>query len=66
MLSKEATNTNFIVFGLTQPDSNPRSATLQASTLTITPPMWLNDNLNDLPVLQSLKKKETTEKNPFH
>ena len=32
MLSGEATNTNFIVFGLTRPG-------LEASTLTVTPPM---------------------------
>jgi hypothetical protein len=34
MFSGEATNTNFIVFGLTQPGLEP---TIEASTLTITP-----------------------------
>jgi hypothetical protein len=35
-----ATNTNFIVFGLTRPWLEPRSSSLDASTLNITPPMW--------------------------
>jgi hypothetical protein len=38
MLSREATNTNFIVFGLKGPGSNPGSTTNQASMLNITPP----------------------------
>jgi hypothetical protein len=54
VLSREATNTNYIVFSLTRsgieptiyhtrrPDQglNPRSTTLDASMLTITLPMW--------------------------
>ena len=40
VLSREPTNTNFIVFCLTQPWLEPRSTTLAASMLTITPPMW--------------------------
>jgi hypothetical protein len=36
---KEATNTNFIVFDLTDRGLNTQSATLEASTLTIIPPM---------------------------
>ena len=40
--SGEATNTNFIVFGLTRPrGSNPLSTTLKASMLTILPTMRL-------------------------
>ena len=35
MLRGEATNTNFIVFGLTQPGLKPRSTALEMSTLTI-------------------------------
>jgi hypothetical protein len=41
MLSGEATNTNFIVFGLTRTGSNPRSTTVESSTLTFTPSMRL-------------------------
>jgi hypothetical protein len=41
MLSGEATNTNFIVFDLTRSGSNQQSTALEASTLTITTPMWL-------------------------
>jgi len=43
VLSGEATHTNFIVFGLTRSGSNPQSTTLEASKLTITPPMRLYD-----------------------
>ena len=44
MLSRKATNTNFIVFGLNRSGLepvHPRSTTLETSTLTITQPMWL-------------------------
>ena len=41
MLSEEATHANFIVFGLPDRGSNPESTALEATTLTITPPMWL-------------------------
>jgi hypothetical protein len=36
ILSGEAANTNFIVFSLTDMDSNPQSIALEASMLTIT------------------------------
>jgi hypothetical protein len=39
MLIGEATNTNFIVFDLPYRDSNSRYTALEASMLTITPPM---------------------------
>jgi hypothetical protein len=39
MFNGEATNINFIVFGLSDRDKNPRSTTLEASTLIITAPM---------------------------
>jgi hypothetical protein len=39
MLSGEATNTSFIVLGLTRRGSHPQSSAHEASTLTITPPM---------------------------
>ena len=41
MLSGETTNANFIVFGLMDLGSNPLSTTLEASMLTITPPVVL-------------------------
>ena len=43
MLSGEATNTNFIVFGLTRQGSNPRSTILETSTLIIMPRMQFED-----------------------
>jgi hypothetical protein len=39
MLSREATNTNSIVFGLSRPEIKQRSTALEASMLTIAPPM---------------------------
>ena len=39
MLNREASNTNFNVFGLTRSGSNPRLSVLEASTLTIKPPI---------------------------
>ena len=47
MLSGEATNTNFIVFGLTRPGLELTNIPLKASTLTITPQMGFvrRDNL---------------------
>ena len=40
MLSGEAANTSFIVFGLTRPGrTHVRPSTLEANTITITPPM---------------------------
>ena len=39
MLGEKATNSNFIVIGLTDTGLNIRSTTLEASMLTITPPM---------------------------
>ena len=43
-----ATNTNVIVFGLTQLGLKPRSFAYKASMLTITPPMWLYTIRNNL------------------
>ena len=50
MLSGEATHTNFKVFGLIRRGSNPRSTSFEASTLTITPPMWCDiwDKFQDI------------------
>jgi hypothetical protein len=42
VLSGEAANTNFIVFDLSRPGSNPQSTVFKVSTLTITPPMLLS------------------------
>jgi hypothetical protein len=41
VLSREETNTNFIVFGLTQPVLEPTIYALEVSMLTITPLMRL-------------------------
>ena len=41
VLSGETTNTNLRVFGLTRPGSNQWSTSLEASPLTITPPLQL-------------------------
>ena len=43
MLSREPTNTNFIILGLTRPDIEPHDLphSSEAITLTITPPKWL-------------------------
>ena len=41
VLSWEVVNTNFIVSYLIETGLNPRSTTLMASMLTITPSMWL-------------------------
>jgi len=40
-LSGEATNTNVTVLGFTRSGLNPQYTALEASTLTITPQMWL-------------------------
>jgi hypothetical protein len=41
VLSREATHTNFIVFGLTQPGLEPAIYRTRGEHLTITPPMRL-------------------------
>ena len=41
VLGGEAANSNFIVFGLTRPGLGPTMYSLEASMLTITPPMRL-------------------------
>jgi hypothetical protein len=47
LLSREATNTNCIVLGLTLSGHEPTIYALEASTLTIKPPMWfLTDSCN--------------------
>jgi hypothetical protein len=48
VLSREATNTNVIVFVWPDRGSNPRSTTLKASTVTMTPPVQFTklDSLN--------------------
>ena len=46
MLSGEATNTNFIVFGLIRSGLNPGSTALEVSTLIITPLMMVKKIIN--------------------
>jgi len=46
MLSREATNTNFIVFGLTRAELEPMTYRTQASILTFTPPTRFLVNSN--------------------
>jgi len=41
MISGEATNTYFIVFGMIRQGLEPRSSALKASMLSITPPAQL-------------------------
>jgi hypothetical protein len=66
MLSGEATNTNFIVFGLTV---IPQSTTLEASTLTITQPMrfgFLYNNAAHPIICVGWHVENTCKTEPFH
>ena len=48
MLSGEATDNKLIVFGLTGTGLEPKSTTLEASTLTITPRMRYNKEIRHI------------------
>ena len=71
MFSGESTNTNFIVFGLTQPRLEPWSTALEASTLAITSPMRFiskdDKNVEDIEYIihaddQNVKRRWRTDK----
>lgn len=47
MISEEEANSNFTVFDLTWPGLEPTSYRTQASTVTITLPMWLIVSTDD-------------------
>ena len=63
MLNGEVRTTNFIVFGLTRPGSNPRPTSLEASMLTITPPMWYIKKDIYLEVMKNRRTTNTCLKN---
>ena len=58
MLSGEATNTIYLVFGWTWPGLNPRSTTLEVSTLTITPSMRIISRRNQSVIAENMLRTE--------
>ena len=58
MISEDAANTNYIAIGLIRFGSNPRSTTIDASMLTVTPPMKLRTVINIVMMLKDNKRQQ--------